>query len=157
MKNVLIFVAGAALGALCLYAWHGYQFQRISMSATPSPISLEDALNRQSFRIEYGRPLRVEKLNTGERFTLTLTNAEDGRVRYSWRSMTDSESAGSGELFEKYEVVAKTPTGRHVKDDGGSLIIEFEDEKLQWSKASDSSGYIYYNPESLSLAYQVKD
>ncbi len=157
MKSILIFVVGALFGALCLYAWQGYQFQRINMSATLSEIPLEDVLNRQSFRADYGKPVHVEKLGTGERFSLTLASEANGQVRYSWRSLTDGMASGEGALYENYEKVAKTYAGTHMKDVGSSLTMVLEDVKLEWSRASDSSGYIYYNPEAIALTYQSKD
>ncbi len=157
MKKTVIFVTGAIFGAVCLYAWQSYQFHRIAMSATLSPISHEDILNRKSFLVDYGSPLRLEQLATGEQFTLTLTQAGNGRARYSWQAHSPKEEEGSGELFEKYEHVASTPTGMHVKDAGGSLFIRLKDDLLEWSMASDSSGYIYYNSNSISITYQTKD
>ena len=153
MKNTLIFIAGLIVGVMCLYAWQGYQFRRITMEAPISQFSADDASSRQSFEITYGKPLRVAVIDSEDAFLLTLTRLPNGNVGYAWLSDANKVSSGSGELFEKYEEVAKTPTGSHVKDVGSSLGIEIQDVTLEWSSGSDSGGWIYYNPSKITLAY----
>jgi len=157
MKYALTFIAGVVVGIVCLYAWQGYQFQRITMGAPISQFSAEDITGRQSFDVSYGSPLRVVSVDSGAVFTLTLSQLPNGNVGYAWKSDADDSKSGQGELFEKYEEVAKTPTGRHVKDAGGSLRIKLDGHSLEWSSGSDTSGYIYYNPGKVALAYQDND
>ena len=156
MKNALIFIAGLIVGVVCLYAWQGYQFGRMMMDAPISQFSANDASSRQSFEITYDKPVRIAVIDSEDAFSLTLTRLPNGNVGYAWLSDTNKASSGSGELFEKYEEVAKTPTGSHVKDVGSSLGIEIQDVTLEWSSGSDSSGWIYYNPSKITLAYQTK-
>ena len=157
MKYALTFIAGVVVGIVCLYAWQGYQFQRITMGAPISQFSAEDVTGRQSINVTYGRPMRVASVDSGAVFTLTLTKLPNGNVGYAWKSDSDDSNSGQGELFEKYDEVARTPSGRHVKDAGGSLSIKLDGHSLEWSSGSDSSGYIYYNPSKVALAYQTKD
>lgn len=157
MKYALTFIAGVAVGIVCLYAWQGYQFQRITMGASISQISSDDLTERKSFDVTYGRALRVVDIGSGAIFTLTLNRLPNGNVGYAWKSDADDQNGGRGKLFEKYEEVAKTPTGTHVKDAGGSLRINLSGHSLEWSSGSESSGYIYYNPSNVALAYQTKD
>ena len=82
MKNALIFVAGVVVGIVCLYAWQGYQFQRITMGAPISQFSAEDITGRQSFNVTYGRPLRVASVDSDAAFTLTLNQLPNGNVGY---------------------------------------------------------------------------
>jgi len=86
-----------------------------------------------------------------------LSRLPNGNVGYAWTSNSEAQGGGQGELFEKYKKVAKTPTGTHVKDAGGSLRIKLDGHSLEWSSGSDSTGYIYYNPNKVTLAYQNKD
>jgi len=157
MKYALTFIAGVVIGIVCLYAWQGYQFQRITMGAPISQFSSEDLTGRQSFDVTYGRPVRVVAVDSGAAFTLTLSRLPNGNVGYAWTSNSEAQGGGQGELFEKYKKVAKTPTGTHVKDAGGSLRIKLDGHSLEWSSGSDSTGYIYYNPNKVTLAYQNKD
>lgn len=154
MKDFLIFIAGIVFGGLSLYAWQGYYHgQRVSPDAPTSPVWLKDALERQAFTVTYGKPLRVDIIDSGQAFSLTLNRLPGGKVRYTWRSITDGTSKGDGELFEKYEEVTKSPTGTHVKDVGGSLEIHLESFALEWSWGSESSGFIYYDPRKFALAH----
>ena len=132
-------------------------FQRITMGATMSQFCSENITGRQSFDVTYGRPLRVVTVDSGATFTLTLSQLPNGNVGYVWKSDTGDSISGQGELFEKYEEIAKTPTGTHVNDAGGSLRITLDRNSLEWSSGSDSSGYIYFNPSKVALAYQTKD
>ena len=157
MKNTLIFIAGVIVGVVCLYAWQGYQFRRMMMEVPFSQFSENDGSSRQSFEITYGKPVRINVVDTEDAFSLTLTRLPNGNVRYAWISVTNKAISGSGELFEKYEEVAKTPTGRHVKDAGSSLGIELEGMTLEWSSGSDNSGWIYYNPSKVKIAYQTNE
>jgi len=156
MKSILIFVAGVIVGVLCLYAWQGYQFQRITMCAPMYQTSLGDSIERQSFSVAYGKPLRVEKIGTGEIFTLTLTRRQNGNIGYTWINGTDKAKTGEGELYEKYEKVPMMPSG-NVKDVGSCLRIQLTDVALEWSAGSTDSGYIYYSPRRVTLAYQTED
>ncbi len=122
-----------------------------------SQVSLDDITGRRAFDVTYGRPLRVVTVDSGATFTLTLNRLSNGNVGYTWKSDSDNLMSGEGELFEKYEEIAKTPSGTHVKDAGGSLRIKLDSHSLEWSSGSDSSGYIYYNPSKVALAYQNKD
>ena len=108
MKYALTFIAGVVVGIVCLYAWQGYQFQRITMGAPISQVSSEDITGRQSFAVTYGRSLRVVSADSGAAFTLTLSQLPNGNVGYAWKSDTDDLKSGQGELFEKYEEIAKT-------------------------------------------------
>lgn len=170
MKYALTFSAGVVVGIVCLYAWQGYQFQRITMTDPISEYSVDDgfnsietpifqnsfsyALHRQSFKVVYGKPLRVALVGSDEVFTLTLIRIANGNIIYTWSPLESSQIGGEGELFEKYVKVAKTPSGTHIKDDGSSLRIVIDHISLEWSKGSDSGGYIYYNPSKVTLAYQ---
>jgi hypothetical protein len=153
MKHLFTFITGVVVGIVCLYAWQGYQFQRITMGAPISHVSPQDITGRQPFAVTYGKSLRVVITDSGAAFTLTLSRLPNGNVGYDWKSDTDDLKSGRGELFEKYEEIAKTPAGKFVKDAGGSLKIELDGHSLAWSSGSDSSGYIYYNPNMATLAY----
>ena len=157
MKYALTFIVGVVVGIVCLYAWQGYQFQRITMVAPISQFSAEDITGRHSFKVTYGRPLHVASVDSDAAFTLTLSQLPNGSIGYAWKSDADDSKSGQGELFEKYDEVARTPTGTQVKDAGGSLIIKPDGHSLEWSSGSDSSGYIYYSPSKMTLAYQTKD
>ena len=104
--------------------------------------------------VVYGKLLRVQKVESDDAFMLTLKRLSNGKVGYTWRSVTDEAVSGEGELFEKYEDVVKLPSGTHVKDVGSRLGIELQGLSLEWSSSSDDSGYIYYNPRRVTLAYQ---
>lgn len=135
MKYVLTFIAGVAMGIICLYAWQEYQFQRISMDAPILEVT-PDHFELKSFEVTYGKPL------------------PSGNVGYVWQSNSNDQNNGRGELFEKYEVVKKTSTGNHVKDAGSSLRMYISGHSLEWSSGSESSGYIYYNPNIMTIAHQ---
>ncbi|MCX7545778.1 hypothetical protein [Marinicella gelatinilytica] len=61
---------------------------------------------------------------------------------------------GQDVLYEKYEVVAETSKGRHITNNGSRLSLEINDLGMGWSASSQTSGWLYYNATSISLAYQ---
>jgi len=157
MKYALVFLAGVVIGAGVLHAWQNYSFNRHKNMAVLSGLSFDGTFQRESFKVTYGKPVRVEVAGSGEVFTVILSSLANGKVGYVWHSEDDKDLSGGGELFEKYKVVGRSREGIHVVDAGGSLGIELKGVVLDWSAGSRTDGYLYYNPDRITLANVDQD
>lgn len=150
-KYALIFLFGIMFGFVIFIARQNHQQQQLYQSlSTQSEVSRD----YQKFHVAYDRPLRVEHLGSGEKYELLLTAQNMGKVNYFWHSLTQPKIMGQDVLYEKYEVVAETSKGRHITNNGSRLSLEINDLGMGWSASSQTSGWLYYNATSISLAYQ---
>jgi hypothetical protein len=76
-------------------------------------------------------------------------------IRYRWRYLPNDgaeEVQGEDKVFEKYRrEPGDEPNGQEAVGEGSRLHIEAGTIKMEWSLGGESSGWIYYEPESLRV------
>lgn len=80
-------------------------------------------------------------------------DSEDA-VEYRWRYQPVAavpESVGSGWVREVYDRVEKDGGGHELHDLGGQLLVRAGPVVVEWSRNTDHSGWIYYDPESMTV------
>lgn len=158
MKTVLTLLLGIVTGVVLVYAWQGYQYQKLRYSSGEAlEIYTIRSVDSQSFYHEYSRSLYVEDLNSKKKYEITFYPREGGVVDYAWKSQDDESEHGEGSVFEKYETkdFDLEEFSVEVEDVGGSLSVSVGQLALDWSAASRVGGWISYNPGLASLSIQV--
>ena len=70
--------------------------------------------------------------------------------KYAWRHFGSDglESAGSGQVFEKYEIVDDGSSAeRTIRDGGGELTVNAGPYSVDWSCNTSRTGFIYLTPD----------
>jgi hypothetical protein len=151
MKKNSIFVGGFFCGVIALLAFQQLQLRLLPYRhATPGNFDVRFATKRVSFKVDYNQPVfLIDK--SGTQFKLEFIPASNGRIDYSWSAVTEPSRKGSGTVFENYETVGKTHDGIKVKDVGSQLKIEIEGLQIEWSSGGQSSGYVYFHPDDITI------
>lgn len=157
MKSASIFILGLLVGACIAFP---IAKQR-SNSARPAARTIVDQpgvdtqlwqpIARESRAINYHEPLFLTN-RSGEEYRLYIYGSMGAPLEFEWRSTTDWRQKGSGELFEKYEVVADRPDGVEVRNSGGRSVLMVGNHHLEWSAKDQSSGWIYFDAHEITIS-----
>ncbi len=161
MKPAFTFLGGAVAGIIGLLAFQQprtgllQQHSIPSKSGVPSsaaelPLSAE----RVSRRFSYDQPLFVTDRAGTEYRVIFLGKNVGSPLEYQWEGTSETSRHGRGRLFEKYEKVEKTPGEFQLRDEGSELSLRIEDLRLEWSSGGPDSGWIYFDPDQLTVRDQ---
>ena len=118
-------------------------------------------LNRESLNLKIDQMIMVATDQGQALIDFIEHGTKDPEAKYRWRYKPShgEETSGTGIVYEKYAPMGKDSPGavngkfigRHVTDIGSKLFVEAGPIKLKWSYAGPGSGWLYFNPEEMTV------
>lgn len=161
MKSLITLLGGAVAGIIGLLAFQHVRTSVPRQYPTPSdsgvPSSAADlplSADRASRRFSYDQPLYVTDRAGTEYRVIFLGKNVGSPLDYQWEVTSDRSRSGRGRLFEKYDKMVESLGKFQLRDEGSELKIRIEDLRLEWSIDGPDSGWIYFEPDQVTVGDQ---